>query len=197
MAASKIPIVTGVGHETDFTIADFVADLRAPTPSAAAELISPNRTDLLADVNGLRRALARTFADQLRENRWDLQRVRTALQIASPRAQLANARQQVDDLQRRAAAALRHGLRLRRSVLAGLEGTLRAVGPAAVLARGYAVVRDDAGKVVRSVSQLGVEDPIRVRLADGTFSGRVERIDPGQGASEEAEEASGGAGPEV
>lgn len=188
IAECPIPVVTGVGHETDFTIADFVADVRAPTPSAAAELASPNRADLTADVAALSRALMRAFSDLLAEYRWRLQRSRSALRLASPKAQLANARQRVDELQHRGVAAMRHGLRLRRSELNGLRSALRAVGPAAVLGRGYALVRDGEGAVVRSIEQVSIEELVQVHLADGEFSSRVERIEPSSDAEDGGEE---------
>jgi exodeoxyribonuclease VII large subunit len=162
--------VSGVGHETDFTIADFVADRRAPTPSAAAEIVSPDIADLRATLRGLSDRLGSGFGAMLHELRWSLEERRAALGRASPRAQVENARQRLDDLLRRAEAATRHGLHLRAAAVAGLTQTLRAVGPAAVLARGYAVVtRAHDRAVVRSVRQVTDGDRLDVRVADGSF----------------------------
>jgi exodeoxyribonuclease VII large subunit len=170
IAASKAPVVSGVGHETDFTIADFVADRRAPTPSAAAEIVSPDIVDLRATLRGLSDRLGSGFGAMLHELRWSLEERRAALGRASPRAQVENARQRLDDLLRRAEAATRHGLHLRAAAVAGLTQTLRAVGPAAVLARGYAVVtRAHDRAVVRSVRQVTDGDRLDVRVADGSF----------------------------
>ena len=170
VAASTAPVVSGVGHESDFTIADFAADRRAPTPSAAAEIATPNRLELAQDVARARQTLQRAFGLALQERRRALGSLQAGLQAASPRAVLANARQRVDDLGLRARRALETGLALRRASVRGLAQTLRAVGPAAVLARGYAVVQQQAtGAVVRSVRQVHPGDPLHVRVHDGSF----------------------------
>ncbi len=174
IAASQAPVVSGVGHETDFTIADFVADLRAPTPSAAAEMVTPDRAELSAGVRRARERLARAFGSLLAGQRWALDRQLDALRILSPRAQVASARQRLDDLLARAAAGVHHEVSLRHAALSGLTQTLRAVGPSAVLARGYAVVSQaQTGQVVRSVAEVAPGDGLRVRVADGTFEADV------------------------
>jgi exodeoxyribonuclease VII large subunit len=174
IAASASPVVTGVGHETDFTIADFVADLRAPTPSAAAELATPDRADLRPPLLAARRSMARSFTSLLDRLRWSLADRRTALRLVSPLARVTNARQRVDELARRSAEAFRHGLALRRAGAFGLGQALQAVDPLGILARGYAVVRRaDDQVVVRSVRQIAVGDPLDIRVADGTFPAEV------------------------
>jgi len=177
VAASKVPIVAGVGHETDFTIVDFVADRRAPTPSAAAEIAAPDRQALADLLLSLQRRLAGSFQTELEAGRWQLAGLAGRLRAASPRAQLANRRQQVDAFEGRLHSSLKAGLRLSRSRLDGLQATLRAVGPPAVLARGYAVVRDSAGLVVRSVGQVNPGDPLELRLADGTVGADVTGVE--------------------
>jgi exodeoxyribonuclease VII large subunit len=175
IAASPAPVVSGVGHETDFTIADFVADRRAPTPSAAAEIITPDVIVLTEDVRLARARLAEALAERLRTQRWGMDELRFRIRLASPRAQVAGARQRLDDLGARAQAATDAVLRLRRAAVGGLAQTLRAVGPAAVLERGYAVVRlKDGGQVVRSRKQAPPGVVLEVRVADGTFPARAE-----------------------
>ncbi len=175
IAASPAPVVSGVGHETDFTIADFVADRRAPTPSAAAEIVTPDVIVLTEDVRLARGRLAEALAERLRTQRWAMDELRFRIRLASPRAQVASARQRLDDLGARAQAAMEAGLRLRRAAVGGLAQTLRAVGPAAVLERGYAVVRlKDGGQVVRSRKQAPPGVVLEVRVADGTFPARAE-----------------------
>jgi exodeoxyribonuclease VII large subunit len=175
IAASKAPVVSGVGHETDFTIADFVADRRAPTPSAAAEIVTPDVIVLSEEVRLARARLAEALTERLRTHRWALDEGRLKLRLASPRAQVAGARQRLDDLGARAQAAIGAGVRLRRAAVGGLAQTLRAVGPAAVLERGYAVVRlKDGGQVVRSRLQAQPGTTLEVRVADGTFPARAE-----------------------
>jgi exodeoxyribonuclease VII large subunit len=175
IAASPAPVVSGVGHETDFTIADFVADRRAPTPSAAAEIVTPDIIVLTEDVRLARRRLAEALAEGLRSQRWAMDELRFRIRLTSPRAQVASARQRLDDLGARAQAAMEVGLRLRRAAVGGLAQTLRAVGPAAVLERGYAVVRlKDGGQVVRSRKQAPPGVVLEVRVADGAFPARAE-----------------------
>ena len=170
VAASSAPVVSGVGHETDFTIVDFVADVRAPTPSAAAEVVTPDREDLRMAVRQAALSIARTLHRRLTQARAELSSRHKALRLASPRVQVANARQRVDDLARRSLAALRGGLALRRAAVRGLIQTLRAVGPEAVLARGFAVVQQvSSGEIVRSMRQVHGGDRLSVRVHDGSF----------------------------
>jgi exodeoxyribonuclease VII large subunit len=174
VTASQAPVVVGVGHETDFTIADFVADRRAPTPSAAAEIVTPDQTDLAAVFQGARLALVSSLEARLERHHRSLADQRSALRFASPKARLINSRQRVDELARRAADLLNHDLALRCANVAGLTQALRAVDPLAVLARGYAVVRRERDQaVVRSVQQVADADRLQVRVSDGTFGAEV------------------------
>jgi exodeoxyribonuclease VII large subunit len=168
MAVSPVPVVSGVGHEVDFTIADFVADLRAPTPSAAAELTTPDRAELEAQVVALRSELVTALTEDLRDRRAALQSQVRALAHLSPQVRLANLRQRADDLISQATSAVSHHLQLRRERLARLAAQLDALNPLAVLQRGYAVVRRD-GQLVRSVSQVASGDRLSVRVSDGEF----------------------------
>ena len=168
IADSPAPVVSGVGHETDFTIADFVADLRAPTPSAAAELTTPDREEMSSQLAALRARLASALSDDLRARRIALQSQTRALSHLSPQARLANLRQRTDDLISQATWAVSHLLQLRRERLTGASARLDALNPLAVLQRGYAVVRCD-GRLVRSVSQVSRDDRLAVRVSDGEF----------------------------
>jgi exodeoxyribonuclease VII large subunit len=171
---SAAPVVCGVGHEVDFTIADFVADVRAPTPSAAAEMATPDIAQVSQELGDTARRLVWHLEGCLRQERLALQRLRTALLLASPRTIISNARQRLDELARRIRMAHRHGLLLRLQEVRRLGQTLGAVGPQAVLARGYAVVRraDDLS-VVRSVKQVKAGDQLTVRVADGDFGAKA------------------------
>ena len=174
IAASESPVVSGIGHETDFVIADFVADRRAATPSAAAEVATPDQRDLILNVRKATGALGTAFRELLGEARWELDQKEVTLRRVSPYSQVVNARQRVDDLLRRALAAMRYDLALRRSGVAGMSQTLFAVGPPAVLERGYAVVtRTSDGKVVRQVDQVSSGDRLRIRVSDGIFPAQV------------------------
>ncbi|HEC34488.1 MAG TPA: exodeoxyribonuclease VII large subunit [Chloroflexi bacterium] len=174
VAGSRIPVVCGVGHETDFTLADFAADRRAPTPSAAAEIATPDRAGLHGQVMALTARLTAALETRLAQRRTSLTEQVRALRHLSPAVQLAQVRQRVDDLAARAADALQHTLSLQRERLAGLAGRLEGVSPLATLERGYAVVHRRAdGQVVRSVAQVGQGDDLNVRVSDGEFEAVV------------------------
>lgn len=178
IAACRHPVVSGVGHETDFTVADFVADLRAPTPSAAAELAVPDQADLRQRIGGWADQVTENMERRLDQMRQALEGYQRMLQRLSPQARVDTHRQQVDDVTRRAGRALAYSLDLRRSALAGLEARLAALGPLATLERGYAIVRrEDTGDVVRSADQVSVGDALVIRVQDGEF-GAVTRNKP-------------------
>ena len=174
MAALPVPVVSGVGHETDFTIADFVADVRAPTPSAAAELVTPSRDQLRNQVNALAAQMAGALSSAIRDKRISLREQSAQLKALSPQARLANARQRADDLLARAAVAMTHRLALERERWNGLAQALNGVSPLAVLSRGYAVVSHPDGKVVRKASEVKSGDPLRVRVSEGEFGVEVQ-----------------------
>ncbi len=170
VGASEAPLVTGIGHETDLILSDFAADVRAPTPSSAAEMATPDRTELDADVYESRYRIWGSFRDDLIKRRHTLDLIGAALRRNSPRARVANARQHVDDLQIRAQATLNHDLALARTLLAGMSQTLQAVSPFEILARGYALVtRAENGQIVRSVGQTFPGDRLTIQVQDGVF----------------------------
>jgi exodeoxyribonuclease VII large subunit len=175
IAASRLPVICGVGHETDFTLADFAADVRAPTPSAAAELVAPERTDLAVQVADLSKALVEMLRGSVGEQRWRLAEQMQALRHLSPATQLGQARQRVDELLARAEAVVRHNLILGRERLNGMAGRLGGVSPLGTLERGYAIVRHQGkeGAVVHSVAQVAPEDELGVRVTDGEFGVKV------------------------
>lgn len=170
VAASRIPLVCGVGHETDFSLADFAADKRAPTPSAAAELVVPDQMELRAQLQEQGARLTKVLRTVIDERRWQLVEQARALKHLSPATQLRQARQRIDDLIERAEATVEQGLNIRREKLGGLLGRLTGVGPIGTLKRGYAIVRrreDDA--IVCSIEQVEPGDRLDVRVADGDF----------------------------
>ncbi|MCE2501370.1 MAG: exodeoxyribonuclease VII large subunit, partial [Dehalococcoidia bacterium] len=151
--ASGIPVVSGVGHETDHTIADDVADRRAPTPSAAAEVATPDRSQLLANIFGARQQMTSVMIACVGGQRSRLESQRQRLQRRAP--DLGLLRRQIDELTERGFAAMRlRRERLQRDV-ATLEAKLEALDPAATLRRGYAVVRHAAdGAVLTAPDQV-------------------------------------------
>lgn len=170
---SRVPIVCGVGHETDFTIADFCADLRAPTPTAAAQFCTPDQNELRANLMLCERRLARAAYTALSEARQRLVSDANALQRASPRTQIANRRQQIDDLTRRSGESLQRRLTLQRAQLRGATRHLEALNPLATLERGYAIVRKQ-GTVVTSTAQVAASDLLQIRFHEGEIGARVE-----------------------
>ena len=170
--ASRIPVVSAVGHETDVTIADLVADLRAPTPSAAAELVVPDRMLLHAEVSATQRDLVDLALRLLQEQRQQVQGAWERLAWRAP--DTLTHRQRVDDLLRAASMALNNTLALRQERAQGIQRRLAALDPAHVLERGYAVVqREDTGEVVSRVSQADVGDTLTVTVTDGALRTEV------------------------
>lgn len=174
VVASESPVITGVGHETDFTIADFAADLRAPTPTAAAEVAVPNREELRSlqdEYQARSHNLMRSFLSNLH---WELDLQHNRLSLHSPLPRIRSDRQRLDDLIRRAGSALVHRIQLQRTQLAGLDQRLNALSPMAVLDRGYALVSQADGHLVRSTLQVQPGESLNVRVSDGDFGVRVE-----------------------
>jgi exodeoxyribonuclease VII large subunit len=174
VADSKIPLVTGIGHETDVILADFAADVRAPTPSAAAEISTPDRSALSEDLYAERFDLTTAFAKQITVKQLALEKLQSRLELASPRTRIDNARQRLDDLWHRMLISVRHDLRIQRQRINGLGHTLRAVHPGEILARGYAIVtQTDDGSVVRSREQVDPGDNVHIQVHDGEFEAEV------------------------
>jgi exodeoxyribonuclease VII large subunit len=174
IAASPIPIITGVGHETDFTIADFVADLRAPTPTAAAELATPNQADLRLDLTELKERLNHMLQASNNELRWAFRELQNQLERNSPLNQIQTESQYVDELDRRLGAATNHILQLARASLAGLMQHMSALNPTAVLERGYSIVTNQAGEAILRVAQVSAGQPLNVQVCDGDFDVHVD-----------------------
>lgn len=175
VASSEIPVVSGIGHETDMILVDFAADMRAPTPSAAAEISTPDGEDLMAELEEMRSQILRVMSDQIERVQWRLQRQVDRLLRTSPLAQINNAKQQVDELIFRIRTSVTHGLGLRKAAVEGLVQTLRVVGPSAILERGFALVhKSEDGALVKSVDQIERGDAIRIQVSDGAFSAEVD-----------------------
>jgi exodeoxyribonuclease VII large subunit len=172
-AACAVPLVSAVGHETDLTLIDLAADLRAPTPSAAAELVAASAAELGAAVAALRRRLALAARQRLDGRRLRLAEARRRL--GDPRSRLGQARLALADVSGRLAASGREAVAARRLRLASLAGRLDALSPLAILARGYAVVRrTEDGRVVTDAAQVAPGDALAIRVAQGEVSARAE-----------------------
>lgn len=222
--ASQVPIISAVGHETDFTIADFVADLRAPTPSAAAEIVSPDAEQLLRHLRRaqlaleqamqrvlqrkgqqldwlgqrmvsparrlelwqqrlehLQQRLSATMIRDLTAQQHRLERLEARLQQRHPELAHRRLSEHLTLLDQRLNQAMERRLANHRQRLAQGAGLLQALSPLQTLERGYAIVRDARGGVVRSVTQATIGDTIDVHLSDGELYCHIERIEPSTG----------------
>jgi len=173
IAASAIPVVTGIGHEIDFTLSDFAADLRAPTPTAAAELAVPDRDELKGLLQGEVNRLVYACQAVFQESRTGLTGLRHRIERASPEWMIRNDRQRLDDLSFRLESSLGNNFRFKRSEALGLAKRLSSLNPFAVLQRGYAIVTNTAGQVVASISQVARDEVVDVKISDGTLLTRV------------------------
>ena len=219
IVASPVPVVSAVGHETDFSLADFAADLRAPTPSVAAELLVPDRNDLARHLATLQRRLSAlqlqtlrqamqradravlrlqalrpqarlqllqrrqleahrrlesAWREQLERRRAVLRHAAAVLRATQPRRRLALLRERLQSLGSRPQAAIARELQRDALKLRGLARSLEAVSPLATVARGYSILTDAEGKLVRSVTQVEPGDAVNARLSDGQVSLRAE-----------------------
>ncbi len=172
---SLLPVISGVGHETDTTIADFVADLRAPTPSAAAELIAPDRTEVSVRLSIAAGTLLSCVQRQTEESRLAIGHAVTSIERAAP--DVTRERQRTDDLTRSAQAAVEDLVAGFQKGLHGFNLALRSLDPYATLQRGYALVQRN-GHVVDTVTETKVGERLNVRVRDGDFPVRVDTESP-------------------
>ena len=175
--ASPIPVISAVGHETDFTIADFVADLRAPTPSAAAELVAPHKAALRNDTEAYLQRLHTAVADQNAQRRFALTRLVDDLDYRLP--DFATLRRRVDDLSHRSGAATAASLNLRSNETSSFLARLHTLNPAATLSRGYAIVHKQPGdQPVYSRKSIRPGDNLKITVSDGDFPASAQGSQP-------------------
>ena len=174
ICASRIPVISAVGHEPDVTIADFAADLRAATPSNAAELAVPDQNEVYAALLGLRERLARAMARRLERERQRLEGLSSRRALTDPMAPIQDRRVLLDYQRERLSRGLERRLERERGRLAGLAAALDAMSPLKVLGRGYAIARKEDGTLVRSRTQAAPGEALEVRVSDGALGCRVE-----------------------
>jgi exodeoxyribonuclease VII large subunit len=174
IAASPVPVVSAVGHETDFSLADFAADLRAPTPSAAAELLVPHADDLGRRLRGLEQRMRSVQRQRLRQAMQRADRAALRLQALRPQARLELLARRQGEALRRLHTGWQRRLEQRQARLQGLARSLSAISPLATVARGYAILQHEDGRVVRSVGDATKGDLLDARVTDGTLKLRVE-----------------------
>lgn len=181
VAASTAPIVSGVGHETDFTLTDFAADHRAPTPTAAAEVATPDRLELLADIAELSSRQTARLRELLADRRWEASQLSHALAQLSPAHRVDTYRQRLDEITQRMAKGMQTRLDRSRLQLSHASRSLQSLNPAAVLNRGYAIVTRAAdGKVVRRAEQVAPDDSVHIRVSQGSLDARISKINQEQ-----------------
>jgi exodeoxyribonuclease VII large subunit len=195
IASVNVPIVSAIGHEIDFTICDFVADLRAPTPSAAAELIVKDVVDLRRHLEGCARVLGRELLNRMRDTQQRLDHAREilrrclahkidnyrrglahaleVLQARSPARELMLRRNRFGELQRRLRESPARVLENARHRFQKIEGILRVLGPDATLRRGYSITTDVRGKLIRSLATVHPKMKIKTRVSDGEFESQT------------------------
>src|SRR5437868_5726871 len=192
---ATVPIVSAVGHEIDFTICDFVADLRAPTPSAAAELIVPDVVDLRRQMDTSARGLGRELLNRMRDSQQRMDHARETLrrclahkianyrralsqalatpQARSPLRELMLRRNRFGDLRRRFTELPARALENARHRFQKIEGILRVLGPEATLRRGYSITKNERGELIRTVAAVRPKMKIKTRVADGEFGSEI------------------------
>ena len=173
VAASRVPVITGVGHETDFTLCDFASDLRAPTPTAAAELSTPDMGEMADELESLTSRLGYALQSAVSTARVELMENAQRLDRQSPLLLIRSDRQRLDELTGRAGRSLANQLLMRRTQVQGMQNRLAALNPYAVLKRGYAILTDAAGQMVNSVTQVRPADRLDIQVSDGAIQSQV------------------------
>lgn len=171
---SEIPVISAVGHEPDVTISDYVADLRAATPSNAAELAVPDREELIRQLRSMASAMGAHLAKQVKVNRQRLSTLAAARPLQSPTAYLDERRLLLDSIQRRLCAAQQQALAKNRQRCVRLTAALDAMSPLKVLTRGYAMAQTEGGQLLRQVEQVRSGDRFTLQLSDGRIRALVE-----------------------
>lgn len=170
VANSNAPVISGVGHETDFTLTDFASDLRAPTPTAAAELAtSTTLDDLRFELSAYQTRLTDLISSLLADHQVSVSALAARLKYVSPERRIQTEYQHIDEFSRRAVSALTHRIQLQSARVDGISKRLGALNPAGILSRGYAIITREAdGKVVSQVLQA--QGDMTVRVSDGEFT---------------------------
>jgi exodeoxyribonuclease VII large subunit len=172
--SSNVPVISAIGHETDTTIADFVADRRAPTPSAAAEIVAPDTRDLAGYVAGYATRVDEIISRNVRDSRSQFEMAVDRMNLRIP--DTTQPRQRIDDLLTRARLAGQRLVESSRQRLATVEASLNALGPAKILGRGYTIARLADGSVATSASQITTGDKLGVTFADGSAETTVDEV---------------------
>ncbi|OPJ63200.1 exodeoxyribonuclease VII large subunit [Clostridium oryzae] len=166
---SSKPIITGVGHETDFTIVDFVSDRRAPTPSAAAEVAVPFYSELENQFFSLQNRLMRSYGNIIERKKSDLAAIERSLQLNSPMNYIVNGYTYIDNLRNRLYSSINNKLAIKKEQLVKYSALLEAHNPLKVLERGYSIIQDNNNKVINEIEQLKKQNEVLITLKDGSI----------------------------
>ncbi len=178
--ASAAPVVSGVGHETDFTLTDFAADLRAPTPTAAAEIATPDQLELLGSISEIINKHISSMNKKLSDLQWELGQIEKNLELLSPSHQIDTFRQRLDEIISRLGRGIHANLERRKLHLGTYTQSLQGLNPEAVLKRGYAIVtKKKDSEVVRNTHQIKTEEFIHIKVSKGAMDARVTEIETG------------------
>ncbi len=177
VAASNIPVISAVGHETDFTICDFVADMRAPTPSAAAEIAVPDMQELKRKFDNIIKKEESVLSARFVALRSRIEAYEKSKALTSPTYMIDDKRMTVLNLSKNLDSSIAHIVGRKYDKLAAVTGKLEALNPMSVISRGYSAVFSPDGSVVKSVSQMSVGSDVRLKMADGTVDAVVKNIE--------------------
>lgn len=175
----KTPLISAVGHETDFTIADFVADLRAATPSAAAEMSVPDISYLYDDLRNKYSILSKFILKKLQDNKSDLKMFERVLKYNNPTLILRDKKQEVDILYRNLNEIIDRRLNKEEKRLSIFEGHLSVLNPYLFLEKGYGVLYKSSGKIIKDINEIDVEEEINILLKDGSIKTKILQINEG------------------
>lgn len=181
----RIPVISAVGHQTDFTIADYVADLRAPTPSAAAELAVFDYRQAMQELLGMRQQMDKELQRKVTVARNHLEHQRMRLHYLSPQQRMNENRRRVAEYEEKLTGRMEELLREHRHRLALLVGTLESYSPVKKLSGGYAFVEDGNHQALRSIHQIRKKDIVQIHLLDGTLTAAVTEIQAAEGVKNE------------
>ncbi len=170
---SAAPVVSGIGHDTDFTLADFAADQRAPTPTGAAVMATPDKTELMTEIETLCHRLNQYLETTIENEKSSLSALSHRLGRVSPLWKTQNEFQRLDQIMWRIERAIQHQLDIRRTRWSGVEKQLQTLNPLDILQRGFAIVTKTDGTLVRNCSDVEIDEELNIRLSDGQIGARV------------------------
>ncbi len=176
IADSGVPVITGIGHETDFTLADFAADLRAPTPTGAAVLATPDIQDLQTQLLNIKASFSTLLEVNISRQKTNLQNLVYELDQYSPQWKLRQETQRMDELQSHLLTSMAHRLQIQKMKSENLYHRMQSIDPLQVLKRGYAIVNDDSGTMLDHIDKVHPDQEVIVRLQDGRFSADVKSV---------------------